>query len=133
MHAALSALGSHHARRPLQELEQKERVSFLMSAVLHLRNLQTVRILWTQETKVYESLTTEDEAYIGFLYSYLEKLQYNTHPIIEGRPDSDKETSIEYIKLGAPLYENKMRAIGSGMYPHPGPVQPQLQQHHKST
>jgi len=110
-------LVSHHAKRPLPELEQKKEFSFLMSAVFHLRNLQLSGYFGHKKTKVYESLT-EDEAYIGFLlYSYLEKLQYNTHSIIEGRPDSDKETSIEYIKLGAPLYENKMRAIGSGMYP----------------
>jgi len=87
----------------------RDKISLLLSAIFQLRSLQILGYFPGKKTKLNPTISA-DEAWLGeVLYSFFEKMQWNTHSVIEGM--LDKEETKE------PIYENRINSIGKGLYP----------------
>merc|ERR1712192_28362 len=87
----------------------RDSTSLLLSAIFQLRSLQILGYFPGKKTKLSPTITA-DKAWLGeVLYSFFEKMQWNTHSVVEGM--SDPEETQE------PIFENRIKSIGKGLYP----------------
>jgi len=88
----------------------RDQTSLLLSAIFQLRSLQILGYFPGKRTKLNPTISA-DEAWLGeVLYSFFEKMQWNTHSVIEGLPDPVEEKQ-------EPVFENRIQSIGKGLYP----------------
>jgi len=106
----LAGLVSHSERMTTNRV-----FMFLLSSMFHVRSLQLSAYFGAVKHKVNDTLT-ENELFIGeLLFTYLIKLQFNTHGINEGLADNPEELN-NGLRIKAPTYENRVRSIGNGLY-----------------
>jgi len=84
----------------------------LMSAVFQLRSLQLLGYFPAIKSKVPATLT-EEEAWVGeLLYCLFEKMQWNTHAVVEGLTDYKELEEEQGLQ-----FQNRINTIGTGVYP----------------
>jgi len=84
----------------------------LLSALFQLRSLQTRGYFPTRRIQVKPVLEGDELWVAELLYSLFEKMQWNTHSVVEGKADEEPTEP-----MARKVFENRMQPCGLGLYP----------------
>jgi len=95
-------------------MSEREKTVLVLSAVFQLRNLQLLGYFSSRKTKVALKLS-EEEVFVGkLLYTLFEKMQWNTHSVVEDDVDKPRDSLEENSIV---QFENSLSSVGNGLFP----------------